>query len=89
MPGHVRQDLLQNIRQIAVVAILRTGGAHVRYAAGDMHDNVAIAACSVRGGRHQQGMRDAFQLINGSHAVMQQQDGGVWGKLRGQRLYRI
>ncbi len=61
----------------------------MRHAAGDMHDDIAVATCSVRGGRHQQGLWNAFQLIKCTHTVMQQQNGGSGGELRGQRFYRV
>ncbi len=61
----------------------------MRHAVGDMHDDIAVATCSVRGGRHQQGLWNALQLVKCPHAVMQQQNGGRGGELRGQCLYRI
>lgn len=44
----------------------------MRDAAGDMHNDIAVTACGVRGGGHQQRLHNAFQFINRPHAVMQE-----------------
>lgn len=88
MPCHVREHLLQHIGKIAVVPILRSGRPDVRHAAGDMHDDVAVAARSVGGRGHQQGLRNAFQLIQVPMPLCSSSMGEV-GELRGQRFYRV
>ena len=47
------------------------GRSNMRDAAGDMHNDIAVTACGVRGGGHQQRLHNAFQFINRPHAVMQ------------------
>ncbi|MNI74833.1 hypothetical protein D3C73_1309440 [compost metagenome] len=89
MPGNVRQHLLQDLSQITEIAILFTRRADARCSFRHMDYDVAITASGLRGGAYQQWLRNALQLINGAHSVVNQQNwGGLWQNSC-QAFYRI
>ncbi|CSH57267.1 Uncharacterised protein [Shigella sonnei] len=53
MPGNVRQHGLQNIRQIAVIAVLLPCRTNMRDSVCHMNNDIAVAAGGMGGGAHQ------------------------------------
>ena len=74
MPGDVGQHALQHIGKIAIILWVILRRANMTGAVGDVDDNVAVAAGRLRCRSQQQRLFEGLQLVNGTHAVVHEQN---------------
>ena len=60
VPGDIRQDVLQNVGEAAVIFAIAFGWSNMSCSLRDVNDDVAIAAGGMSGGRQQQWVFNAF-----------------------------